>query len=202
MKLIGSYTSPYVRKISVVLLEKGIAFEFVNDTPWEEVTQVPDYNPLGKVPTLVTDDGSIWFDSPVIVGYLELLDIAPALVPREPTLALWERQVEALADGILDAAVLLVRERQRPAQQQSEAFLLRQRQKIARGLDWLEQQINDQKIESEPPRLGAIALGCAIGYLNFRRIAPGWCAERPLLVRLAGKLFERESFARTEPPMP
>jgi glutathione S-transferase len=202
MKLIGSYTSPYVRKISVVLLEKGIAFEFVNDTPWEEVTQVPDYNPLGKVPTLVADDGSIWFDSPVIVGYLELLDIAPALVPREPKLALWERQVEALADGILDAAVLLVRERQRPAQQQSEAFLMRQRQKIARGLDWLEQQINDQKIESEPPRLGSIALGCAIGYLNFRRIAPGWCAERPLLVRLAGKLFERESFARTEPPMP
>lgn len=202
MKLIGSYTSPYVRKISVILLEKGIAFEFVNDSPWEEATQVPDHNPLGKVPTLVTDDGDIWFDSPVIVSYLELLDIAPAMVPREPGQALWERQVEALADGILDAAVLLVRERQRPAQQQSEPFLLRQRQKIVRSLDWLEQQINDQKIECEPPRLGAVALGCAIGYLNFRRLAPGWCAERPLLVRLAGKLFERESFARTEPPMP
>lgn len=200
MKLIGSYTSPYVRKISVMLLEKGITFEFVNASPWEEGSHVAAYNPLGKVPALITDDGQTWFDSPVIAQYLELLDIAPALLPRELQAALWERQVEAVADGILDAAVLLVRERQRPAQQQSEDFLLRQRAKIERALDWLERNINEQRIDFGPPRLGAIAVGCAIGYLKFRRVAAGWCATRPLLVRAAGELFERASFARTEPP--
>lgn len=200
MKLIGSYTSPYVRKISVMLLEKGITFEFVNASPWEPDSHVTEHNPLGKVPALVTDDGQTWFDSPVIAQYLELLDIAPALLPREPQAALWERQVEAVADGILDAAVLLVRERQRPAAQQSEELLVRQRDKIVRALDWLEHNLNEQRIEVEPPRLGAIALGCAMGYLKFRRVAAGWCATRPLLVRAAGALFERESFARTEPP--
>jgi glutathione S-transferase len=200
MKLIGSYTSPYVRKISVMLLEKGIAFEFVNATPWEAGSQVSEHNPLGKVPVLIADDGQAWFDSPVIAQYLELLGIAPALLAREPAAALWERQIEAAADGILDAAVLLVRERLRPAPQQSEDFLLRQRDKISRGLDWLEQNLNDQRIAFDPPRLGAIAVGSAIGYLNFRRVAPGWCATRPLLVRMAGQLFQRESFARTEPP--
>ncbi|NDJ55792.1 glutathione S-transferase [Enterobacteriaceae bacterium 4M9] len=200
MKLIGSYTSPYVRKISIMLLEKGITFEFVNESPWEPGSHVAAHNPLGKVPALVTDDGQTWFDSPVIAQYLELLDIAPALLPREPQAALWERQVEAVADGILDAAVLLVRERQRPAAQQSEAFLIRQREKIVRALDWLEHNINEQRIDIDLPRLGAIAIGCAIGYLNFRRVAAGWCASRPLLVRMADRLFERESFARTEPP--
>lgn len=200
MKLIGSYTSPYVRKISVMLLEKGITFEFVNESPWEPGSHVAAYNPLGKVPALVTDDGQTWFDSPVIAQYLELLDIAPVMLPREPQAALWERQVEAVADGILDAAVLLVRERQRPAAQQSEAFVVRQRDKIVSALDWLEHNLNEQRIEVDPPQLGAVAMGCAIGYLNFRRVAAGWCATRPLLVRVAGALFERESFARTEPP--
>ena len=134
MKLVGSYTSPYVRKISIVMLEKGITFEFVNDMPYEAQNKVTQYNPLGKVPALVTDDGEVWFDSPIIVQYLELLDIAPALLPREPLASLKIRQIEALADGIMDAGLVSVREQARPPAQQSETELLRQREKHIVGI--------------------------------------------------------------------
>ncbi len=104
MKLIGSYTSPFVRKISVILLEKRIPFEFVNESPYSESNGVARYNPLGKVPALVTDDGECWFDSPVIAQYLELLGVAPPMIPADPRAALRMRQLEALADGVMEAA--------------------------------------------------------------------------------------------------
>ncbi|MCU6668391.1 glutathione S-transferase [Enterobacteriaceae bacterium H4N4] len=200
MKLIGSYTSPFVRKISVLLLEKGITFEFVNEQPYQAEHGVAQYNPLGKVPALVTDDGEYWFDSPIIASYIELLDIAPAMVPREAKAALLVRQTEALADGIMDAALASVREQARPAAQQSETELLRQREKISRSLDRCEQLIREGTIAPDSVNLATIAIACAIGYLNFRRVSPGWCVDRPLLVKLAETLFQRESFARTEPP--
>ncbi|CAM4387464.1 MULTISPECIES: glutathione S-transferase [Lelliottia] len=200
MKLIGSYTSPFVRKISILLLEKGITFEFVNEQPYQAETGVAQYNPLGKVPALVTDDGETWFDSPIIAEYIELLCIAPAMVPREPKAALMVKQIEALADGIMDAGLVSVREQARPAAQQSEAELVRQREKISRSLDMCEQLLQDGKISTDTVNLATIAIACAIGYLNFRRVSPGWCVDRPLLVKLAETLFQRESFARTEPP--
>lgn len=200
MKLIGSYTSPFVRKISVLLLEKGITFEFVNEQPYNAENGVAQYNPLGKVPALLTDDGECWFDSPIIAEYIELLGIAPAMVPREPKAALAVRQIEALADGIMDAALVSVREQARPAAQQSETELLRQREKINRSLDRCEQLLEDGSIQTDTLDLATIALACAVGYLNFRHVSPGWCVERPLLVKLAETLFQRESFARTEPP--
>lgn len=200
MKLIGNYTSPYVRKISVILLEKGITFEFVNDNPWESESTAPHYNPLGKVPALMTDEDEYWFDSPVIAEYLELLDIAPALIPRESKAALKMRQMEALADGIMDAALVSVREQQRPPAQQSEIELLRQREKISRGLDMLEKFAADKTLSAEPLTVANIAVACAVGYINFRRVSPGWCVDRPHLVKLVEALFQRESFARTEPP--
>ena len=165
MKLIGSYTSPFVRKISILLLEKGIEFEFVNEQP---------YN---------AENG-----------------VAPAMLPADPKAALAMKQIEALADGIMDAALTSVREQARPAAQQSENELLRQREKISRSLDMCEQLIRDGKIQSDSLNLATIAIACAIGYLNFRRVSPGWCVDRPLLVKLAETLFQRESFARTEPP--
>ena len=200
MKLIGSYTSPFVRKISVLLLEKGITFEFVNEQPYNAENGVAQYNPLGKVPALLTDDGECWFDSPIIAEYIELLGIAPAMVPREPKAALAVRQIEALADGIMDAALASVREQARPAAQQSETELLRQREKINRSLDRCEQLLEDGSVKTDTLNLATIALACAVGYLNFRHVSPGWCVERPQLVKLAETLFQRESFARTEPP--
>lgn len=167
MKLIGSYTSPFVRKISVILLEKAIPFEFVNEFPYHETNGVAQYNPLGKVPALVTDDGDCWYDSPIIAQYLELLDIAPAMLPAEPKAAL----------------------------------KLRQREKVARGLDALEGYASDGTLRPDEVNLATISAACAIAYLNFRRVAPGWCATRPKLVRLVDSLFQRASFARTEPPV-
>ena len=200
MKLIGSYTSPFVRKISVILLEKGITFEFVNEQPYSEANGVAQYNPLGKVPALVTGEGECWFNSPIIADYIELLDIAPAMLPRDAKAALKIRQLEALADGIMDAALVSVREQARPAPQQSETELLRQREKINRGLDAFEALVADGTLKADELNIATVAVACAIGYLNFRRVAPGWCVDRPNLVALAENLFQRESFARTEPP--
>lgn len=200
MKLIGSYTSPFVRKISILLLEKGIEFEFVNEQPYSADNGVAQYNPLGKVPALVTDEGECWFDSPIIAEYVEQLGVAPAMLPADPKAALAMKQIEALADGIMDAALTSVRELARPVAQQSETELLRQREKISRSLDRCEQLLREGKIQIDSVDLATIAIVCAMGYLNFRHVSPGWCVNRPLLVKLKETLCQRESFARTEPP--
>lgn len=201
MKLIGSYTSPFVRKISVIMLEKGIIFEFVNESPWHEESHVPHFNPLGKVPALVADEQQTWFDSAIIAEFLELRGDAPALLPQDPLTSLRIRQIEKLADGINDAAVMIVREQMRPGDQQSQEVLIRNREKIQRGLDWLERAAAEGVLlNSGKLNLADIATGCMIGYLNFRHVIPNWCVERPALVKLAENLFQRESFARTTPP--
>ena len=200
MKLIGATASPYVRKVRIVMAEKKLDYQFLEEDVWAADTVIMASNPLGKVPALVTDDGETWFDSPIIAEYIELLGIAPAMVPREPKAALAIKQIEALADGIMDAALVSVREQARPAAQQSEAELVRQREKISRSLDMCEQLLQDGKLKTDALNLATIAIACAIGYLNFRRVSPGWCVDRPLLVKLAETLFSRESFARTEPP--
>ena len=169
MKLIGSYTSPFVRKISILLLEKGIEFEFVNEQPYNAENGVAQYNPLGKVPALVTDEGEYWFDSPIIAEYIELLGVAPAMLPADPKAALAVKQVEALADGIMDAALTSVREQARPAAQQSETELLRQREKISRSLDRCEQPGDHRHrlrdwLSQLPPRLpGLVRRSSAAG---------------------------------------
>ncbi|KTR92549.1 glutathione S-transferase [Pantoea dispersa] len=201
MKLIGSYTSPFVRKISVILLEKGLVFEFVNHSPWEPDSHVPHYNPLGKVPAFIDDQQLTWFDSSIIAQVIELRGDAPALLPDDALRALQIRQLEKLADGINDAAVMIVREQMRPGDRQSEEVLLRNREKIARGLDALETAAaQGELLNSGTLNLADIATGCTLGYLNFRRVLPNWCVNRPALVKLAETLFERESFARTVPP--
>jgi len=200
MKLIGSYTSPYVRKISVMLLEKGIAFDFVNDPPANAGSKVTQFNPLGKVPALVTDEGEVFFDSPIIVQFIELLNVSPTLLPWQPLEALRVRQIEALADGVTDAAVALVLESKRDADKRNEEWVTRQREKLLRGLHTLEQHAKNRTLlNGESLNVADIAVACCIGYLNFRRVAPGWCVEHPTLISLVERLFQRESFAQTTP---
>lgn len=141
MKLIGSYTSPFVRKIFILLLEKQLTFEFVNDNPNLDGSRVPDVNPLGKVPALVADDGEIFFDSPIVADYIDRLTETPRFLPLDWERALRVRQTEALADGICDAAVTIVKELRRPAEHRDEHELQRQRDKILRGLDELERSV-------------------------------------------------------------
>ncbi|MDU2734750.1 MAG: glutathione S-transferase [Mixta calida] len=201
MKLIGSYTSPFVRKISVILLEKGIVFEFVNDAPYSPDSHVALHNPLGKVPTLIDDSQQAWFDSSIIAQYLELRGDAPALLPEDAWLALHIRHTERLADGVSDCASIIVREKLRAPEQQSAEVLTRNREKILRGLDKLEAiAVEGRLLNNGTLNLADIAVGCTIGYINFRHVVPNWCVDRPALVKLAEQLFQRESFARTAPP--
>lgn len=121
MKLIGSLSSPFARKVRVVLAEKRIAYEFVIDAPSDPATRVPEFNPLGKIPVLVTEDGGKLFDSPVIVEYLDSISPVGRLIPEPIRQRVQVRRWEALADGMMDAAVLLVQEGRRSKELQSEA---------------------------------------------------------------------------------
>jgi hypothetical protein len=118
MKLIGTPTSPYTRKARVVLAEKRIDYEFVIDPPFDAATQVPGYNPLGKVPVLVLDDDTTIFDSRVIAEYLDNASPVTRLIPEDTRHRIQTRRWEALADGCTDATVALVMEGRRPAQYQ------------------------------------------------------------------------------------
>lgn len=200
MKLVASLTSPYARKIRVALAEKGLPFELEVDIPWLADTRVPGYNPLGKVPALVADDGEVWFDSPVIAEYLDTL-AGPLLLPADRLAALPVRQVEALADGITDAAVAAFLEGMRPAERQDPASIERQLGKIHRGLTVLEQRLTQRKgFGGEALSIADIAAGCALGYLDFRFASLGWRAAHPQLAAWADSLLARPSFTATAPP--
>ncbi|HRN81084.1 MULTISPECIES: glutathione S-transferase [Nitrosomonas] len=203
MKLIGSLTSPYVRKVRIVLGEKGIDHEFTNDPPFSPDTRVAQVNPLGKVPALIMDDGYILFDSRVIVEYLDDLNgpesgrLIPAVGPQRLRVKRWE----ALADGIIDACVAIYLERKRPESQQSQEWIERQQKKIDQGLQAVAAELGDKPwCEGESMTLADIALGCAFGYLDARFPAVKWRDTYPNLVRLADKLAERQSFKTTIAP--
>ena len=200
MKLVASLTSPYARKIRVALAEKSLPFELEVDIPWLADTRVPDYNPLGKVPALVADDGELWFDSPVIAEYLDTL-AGPLLLPADRVAALPVRQAEALADGITDAAVAAFLEGMRPAERQDPAAIERQLGKISRGLTALEARVAQRKgCAGEALSIADIAIGCTLGYLDLRFAHLGWRAAHPQLAAWAAGLLARPSFTTTAPP--
>ena len=200
MKLIASLTSPYVRKIRILLLEKGIPFEFVNDPPWEAGNHVADFNPLGKVPALVADDGEVFFDSPIIADYLETLGVYAPELPVDALEAVRVKQLEALADGITDAGVVWLLETRRPAEKQDAATMDRHRGKLERGLDALEARLAKAEwLHSSGFSRADIAAGCCLGFLDFRFATLDWRATRPALAAFAVKLATRASFTQTVP---
>ena len=201
MKLLASLTSPYARKIRVVLAEKKLPFELVVDSPWEANTRVPTLNPLGKVPVLVADDGETFFDSPVIVGYLETLGAEPWLLPAEPLACVRARQAEALADGITDAAVTALLESRRPDGERSAREIERQHDKIERGLVELEARVGSRRgFDGATLQIGDVAAGCALGYLDLRFPTLDWRGRHPALATYAARLLARPSFVDTTPP--
>ncbi|PKO55393.1 MAG: glutathione S-transferase [Betaproteobacteria bacterium HGW-Betaproteobacteria-19] len=201
MKLLASLTSPYARKIRILLAEKQLPFVLVVDSPWEANTRVPEVNPLGKVPALVLDSGEVFFDSPVIAGYLETLDAQPSLLPPGGIERVRVRQTEALADGILDAAVGAYLEGRRPDAQQSAVSIARQFDKIRRSLDELEKRASGHTwLDGDAMQLGDITVGVALGYLDLRLPQLDWHTDRPALTALAERLFTRPSFVATIPP--
>ena len=200
MKLIASLTSPYARKIRIAIAEKGLTCALEVDIPWLPETNVPAYNPLGKVPALVADDGEVWYDSPVISLYLETLG-GPPLMPVDRIANLPVRQTEALADGITDAAVTAFLEARRPADRQDAETIERQLAKIQRGLAALEERLMQRKgFGGALINIADIAVGCTLGYLDFRFGHLHWRTTHPELSAWAAKLFTRPSFASTVPP--
>ncbi|GAB4176514.1 MAG: glutathione S-transferase [Rhodocyclaceae bacterium] len=201
MKLIGSRTSPYVRKVRIVLAEKKIDYEFVEQSPSAPDSIVPRYNPLGKVPVLLLDDESTLFDSRVIVDYLDNSAPNNRLIPTSNRERAQVRRWEALADGVCDAAALIVMESRRPEGERSASWIEHQRGKILRGCRAMSEELGEQPWYHGPSvSLADIAIGVSLGYLAFRFADIDWRAEYPNLARLYQKLAQRPSFADTAPP--
>lgn len=200
MKLIASLTSPYVRKVRIVFAEKRIDYELVVDVPWNADSHVPEFNPLGKVPVLVMDDGGTLFDSRVIVEYLDTLTPVSRLIPEDSRQRIQVKRWEALADGMCDAVVAVFLERNRPEGQQSADWIARQEKKIYRGLEAMSADLGEKNwTVGEFYSLGDVAAGCALAYLDLRFPAIEWRRVHPNLARLADKLGARPSFKDTVP---
>ncbi len=200
MKLVIAKPSPFARKVRVALREKGISCEEVVDNPWAAGTAVPGTNPLGKVPALILDDARVMYDSKVIVEYLETLGRPPPLIPSDPALRVTHRQIEALADGMCDAVVLVVLERSRPGDLQSSDWIGRQTRKIEAAAAELERLLGSGKwFTAFGFGLADIAAGCALGYLDLRFPELDWRTRHAALAPYFARLDARPSFAATRP---
>lgn len=200
MKLLGSLTSPFVRKARIVLAEKKIEYSFALDNPWDENSRVPDANPLGKVPVLVLDDGTCVYDSRVIVEYLDSRAPIHRLIPdggRERTeVKVWE----ALSDGLQDAAVAMLLENKRAAEVRSAGWLARQAGKVDEALAYMARSLGKSAwCHGRSFTLADIAMGTALGYLSFRFPENNWQKTYPNLLAHYEKLMSRDSFRDTIP---
>lgn len=201
MKLIGSTTSPYVRKVRVVMAEKKLDYVFLLENVWAEDTSIQASNPLGKVPCLLMEDGGAMFDSRVIVEYLDTLTPVGKLIPPPGRERAEVKCWEALADGVLDAAILVRLEKTlRPEQQQSQQWIDRQWGKVTAGLQAMASGLGDAPFcVGNHFTLADISVCCALAWLSFRFPELDWRSDYPNLQKLADKLAERQSFKDTVP---
>lgn len=203
MKLIGSNTSPYARKVRVVMAEKKLDYDFALEDVWSDQTTIKESNPLGKIPCLIMEGGEALFDSRVIVEYLDTLSPVGKLIPPVGRERAEVKTWEALADGVMDAALLARMEAvwdKRTEAQRSQAWIDRQLGKIEASLAAMSKGLGDKPFcTGIHMSLADIAVGCALGYLDFRFPQVGWRNDHPSLVRLLEKLEQRPSFAETRP---
>ncbi|TAK90361.1 MAG: glutathione S-transferase [Burkholderiaceae bacterium] len=202
MKLIGSLTSPYVRKARVVMAEKKIDYQFVLENAWADESTLQEINPLGKVPVLVMDEREAIFDSRVIVEYLDTVTPVGKLIPASGKARLEVKCWEALADGVMDAAALIfIENNRREPRHRSSQWIARQMQKIDAGLAAMAKGLGENPFCTGINfTLADVAVGCALGYLDLRFADKLWRDEYPNLAKLADKLFARPSFVNTAPP--
>lgn len=201
MKLIGSLASPYVRKVRVVMAEKRIDYEFVLEDVWSADTTILKSNPLGKVPCLIMEDGGAMFDSRVIVEYLDTLTPVGKLIPPHGRERAEVKCWEALADGVVDAGVLIRLENtQRAEAQRSQSWIDRQRTKVNEGLKAMATGLAEKPFcAGNQYTLADVAVGCALGWLTFRLPDIDWRGEYPTLGKLFDKLSERPTFKDSVP---
>lgn len=195
-------TSPYVRKVMVCAYELGLddRIETINTRPQEDEESLCEHNPLSKVPALITDDGDLLYDSPVVCEYLDALGGNRLFPPPGP--ARWTAlRRHALADGILDAAVARRYESQRPEEIQHEPWVARQKRKIERALDQFEGEAQADTLAhgNSSVTIGEVAIGCALGYLDLRFEADDWRRNRPALASWYEDFAGRPSMRKTAP---
>ena len=201
MKLFHSPTSPYVRKVMVTAIEKGLDSQIekipTSASPIKREGDLPTKNPLAKVPCLITDDGRALFDSPVICAYLDTLK-SPPLIPADAKGRFDCMTLEALADGFLDAGILLRYEGAlRPEAKRWDDWVNGQMAKIMGAIDALETTYAAQL--TGPLTVGQIAVGCALGWFDFRYGQVDWRKDHPKLAAFAKSMGERPSMKATVP---
>jgi glutathione S-transferase len=203
MKLIGSTSSPYVRKVRVVMAEKRLDYQFILENPWSADSRIGESNPLGKVPCLIMEGSEALFDSRVIVEYLDTLSPVGKLIPSLGRERAEVKTWEALADGVLDAAVGARMEAtwaDRTDIQRSQAWIDRQLAKVDVSVRAMAKGLGDKAFcFGIHLSLADIAVGCALGYLDFRFPQIRWRDAHPNLAKLQDKLMARASFSDTVP---
>jgi glutathione S-transferase len=203
MKLIGSPASPYARKVRVVMAEKKLDYQYVMEDVWAPGSTITQSNPLGKVPCLVMEGGEAIFDSRVIVEYLDTLSPVGKLIPAQGRERAEVKTWEALADGLLDAALTARMEvifKGRTEAQRSQPWIDRQMDKINAALNAMSTGLADKAFCSGVHfSLSDVAVGCALGYLEFRFAQIAWRESYPNLAKLQDKLALRPSFMDTAP---
>lgn len=176
MKLLGTNTSPYVRKVRLVLLEKNIPHTYLIDAPNDPGSQVARINPLGRIPALVLDDETCVYDSTVIAEYVDTLNDTPKLIPRHDAMARMRvKRWEALADGIMDSAIIVRNERMRPAEKQEADIIAQHSEAIRRSLNHAAAQLGKNEwCEGSAITLADLALASALVYLDLRLPELNW----------------------------
>ena len=199
MKLLGTNTSPYVRKVRLVLLEKRIPHAYLVDAPREPGSQVARANPLGRIPALILDDETCVFDSPVIAEYVDTLNDSPILIPRDDALARMRvKRWEALADGIMDSAVAVRNERMRPAEKQEPNNISLHNNAIARALDHGAAQLGQKPwCEGTAITLADLAMVSVLIYLDLRQAERDWRGAHPNLAAWFARVSARDSVRAT-----
>ncbi len=202
MKLYGTPRSPFARKIRIVLAEKNLPYEMVVTRGSTPDSPVPALNPLGKVPTLQRDDGRALYDSPVIAEYLDGIGSTPKLIPEDFESRIEVRRWEALGDGVTEAIVAVNHERLEPIEKQHNAEWFAKRQaKITLGLALMERDLGKKDwCFGDRFTLADIAVGYALGYLDFALPEVEWRSKHPALAKLAARLNARPSFSSTPHP--
>lgn len=201
MKLILTLTSPFARKVRIVMAEKKIEFETQVENPWEPDTRVVEFNPLGKIPVLVMDDGTKVFDSAVIVEYLDMVSPVHRLIPESVRQRIQVRRGEALADGVSEAAAAIFLENKRSAAQRSADWITLQQRAIDLGMKAIADELGEKKwYMGETYSLADIAIGCALGYLDLRFPEIDWRSMYPNLAKFEERLLQRPAYKDTIPP--
>jgi glutathione S-transferase len=204
MRLRYSPSSPFVRKVTVFAIETGLdsRIERVPTNPMKRADVAGSPNPLGKVPSLETDDGMTLYDSPVILEYLDTAHGGPPLIPREGR-ARWDAlRRQALADGILDATVLTFVETLRQPERQSRGVIAHQRAAVERAVAALDAEADALADPKGRPDVAAIAIGCALGFVDFHFKDFDWRAKHPALGRWYDAFARRPSMTATAPVDP